>query len=421
MTDVLLVLGGWLAVAVLAAGDRRLAGTWVTPFTVFAVPMQVVLTLTVIVAPALGFLTPVPAALAVLLAGPIVFWCGEAPVLAHAGVPRGGGDEPWTGEDESRRAVFVVSWVLIAIMALAFWRALRGIGTIGEIVQVDFQERFQEGASGFARPVAMLLVVYWIGATRRWTRREVLTLAALLALLLASFVKGTVLLPLAGGLLYRAVAGRMRLTVGRVAAVAAGGFGLVFGVYLAQTVVWGLAGLAAPDFGAVLGRRVIAYLFSGILGFSGTWQGGILPGAMDWSILVSPAWNLLAHLGGFERVANVPAEYLLVDLRSASTLGTSNVRTLFGTLWTFAGPLGAVVGMLGLGLGLGVLFAAARRSRNAWLLVVSSFLGAALMFGWFEYYFWHAFWYITVPLGLLAAAAVRLRSPATLVEGVAHQ
>ncbi len=410
MTLLLVVVTSWAAVGAFAATSRWLAGSWVTPFVVLAVPFQVAVTLAALLAEPMGFVAPLGAALLVLFAGLAAFGCGEVAVLAFLSprpVASGMESQPWHGEEEWRWAVRGASWVVAGVMGLAFLRALRGVGALGEIVQEDFQTRYSSGPGGFARPLAMLLVVYWIGTVRRLRTLDVLTLAALFLPLFGSFVKGTLLLPLVGGLLYRVVAGRMRLSMWHVASGLVAAAGVFLAVYAVETAVWGIAGLAAPGFVSGLGRRLVSYLFSGVLGFSRAWEGGILPGPSDWGTLVAPAWNLGAHLGGYERAANMPASYLLVDLRVDPASGTSNVRTIVGQVVALAGSLGAAVAMLGLGLGFALLYATARRQRNAWLLVVSSLCGAALFFGWFDYYFSYNFWYIAVPVGLLSALCVR--------------
>lgn len=423
MSTFLVLLTGWAAVGVLAVVDRRLAGTWVTPFTVLALPFQSVLTLTAVLARPVGFVAPAAAPLAMLIGGVLVFWCGEAAVLVHARplppVERGGAGS-WRGEAESRTAALVVSWILVAIMGIAFVRAFGGVGVLGNIVQQEFREQAESGLAGFARPLAMLLVVYWIGTAPRWRSAEAVAAAALFVLLFLSFVKGTVLLPLVGGLIYRAIARGMHMTPGRVVTFVAAVIVLFFAVYGAETAVWGVAGLLAPGFALAVARHLLSYVFAGVLGFSLVWESGILPGPGAWATLIAPVWNLVAHLGGFERVSNLPSSYVLVDLKVDPLVGTSNVRTIVGQIAAFGGPLGAVAVMFGLGLGLGLLYAAARRGRNAWLLAVSAFLGAALFFGWFDYYFYNALWYVAVPPGLLAGLAVRLGRRGRAIEGMAH-
>lgn len=405
----LVALAGWAMVLALALVSRRLAGTWITPFTVLAVPFQAVVTVTIALAEPLGFVAPAPPAVAILLVCTALFWCGEAAVLANAGplppVPGVTETGGWLGEEGARPAAFAASWALIGIMAAAFVGALRGVSSLGELVQPQFQARYGTGAAGFARALAMLALVWWLGSTRRWTWREGLTVAGLFLTLFASLVKGTVLLPMVGALLYRALTGRLRFTAWRVGVVVVAGIAVTASVRVIETVVYGLAGLATPSFGAGLVRYVVGYLFAGVLGFSRSWTSGILPAPSDWHVLLAPAWNLAAHLGGFERTPNIATDYLLIDLR-ATVSGTSNVRTMMGQIYALAGPLGAAAAMLGCGLLFTALYTATRRERNAWLLAVWSLIGAALFFGWFEYYFWHAFWYIAVPPGLLIALGV---------------
>ena len=422
MSTVLVLLTSWAAVGVLAVVSRRLAGTWMTPFVVLALPFLAVITLTAVLALPVGFVAPAATPLALLIGGVLVFWCGEAAALAYARPlpPVGGAAGPWRGEAQSRTAALVVSWVLVAIMGIGFVRAFGGVGVLGNIVQKEFREQAESGLAGFARPLAMLLVVYWIGTAPRWRSAEAAAAAGLFVLLFLSFVKGTMMLPLVGGLIFRAIARGMRITPRRASSLAAGVVVLFFAVYGIETAVWGVAGLLTPRFALAVSRHLLSYLFAGVLGFSAVWQGGILPGSGDWATLIAPVWNLVAHLGGFERVANMPSNYVLVDLQVDPLTGTSNTRTIVGQIAALAGPLGAVALMLGLGLGFGLLYGAARRGRNAWLLAVSALLGAALFFGWFDYYFSYAFWYVAVPPGLLAALAVHLGRGRRAIEGMAQ-
>lgn len=422
VSTLLVVAMGWCVIAVLGTFDRRLTGTWVTPFTVLALPEMVVITAAAVFAVPTGFVALSPGATAVLLLGLVVFWAGALGIqlFASAGGPaavdRG---VAWQGEAESRTAVMVLSWVLIGIMALGFYRALQSIHALGEIVQEGFQRRFEQGLSGLARPVAMLVTVYWIGSSHKpsWWGR--LTLAGLLLMLFASFVKGTVLLPLIGGLLYRVWSGRARVSWLRLAGLGGAGVSVVFLAYLVQASVWGIGALSGWSLYVQIARRALSYVFAGVLGFSRAWDLGMPASQANWAIAVAPAWNLFAHFIGSARVPNLSPHYVVVDLQSAFAAAQSNVRTLFGTLIDYLGLPGAVVATFVLGSLVTMLFDAARRSRNCWLLVILGFVSAALFFGWFDYYFALAFWYIAVPLGLMLAVGIqavggteRMKAPA---------
>ena len=409
MTSWLVIAAGWLIVPVLGVLSRRLAGTWATPFILLAVPYQAIATLSVAMAGPAGYTEPLPAALGALLAALPVFWAGEVCVLAWLRtLPAVERPATWDGEASFERTVRVISWLLVAVTLASFLLEARGISVLGEIVQDEFQGRFSAGPAGFARPLIMLLVVYWIGSTRDWTRARGWVIAGLIFVLLLSFVKGTILLPLVGGFIYRVVARGMRITTPMVATITASVFAVFFIIYGAETIVWGLAGFT-PGFSAGILRRISAYLFSGILGFSESWNLGILPAPDDWHVLVAPVWNLFAHFGGFERAPNMGTVYLTVDLLADPAVGTSNVRTALGQILTLAGPVGGVAGIFVLGFVMNALLGVARRTRSAWLLAVSSLMGAALVFGWFDYYFALSFWYILAPCGVLAALLIGVR------------
>lgn len=408
MSALLTAVTGWLVVGVLASISRRLDGSWLTPFVFLAIPFQAVVTLALLFAPAFGFLTPEPLAMLSLLGMLAVFWLGEIGVLAWA--QRRVPDAPPDSDDRWRPSVEVVSWVLIAVTAQGFIAAFQNGGPVSQIVEPAFQLRYGSGAAAWVRPLLMLLLVYWIGFTERWTLRRWLLVGGLGLFIGLSFVRGTIVISIAAGLLLRFLARRRMPELRHLAAIPLLLLAMALAVSAVEVLIYGWGGVDFSELAGRLVRRTAGYLLAGVLAFSGSWQQGMHPGPDDWHILVSPTWNILARFTGWERIYNVNEQSIAIDFIIGAS-GTSNVRTMPGTLWYYAGWLGASLGMLAMGIGLGLVHATARRTRNSWLLVVSAFTSAALLVGWFEYYFWHFFYYQAVLTALVAAMLLRFRRP----------
>ena len=92
-----------------------------------------------------------------------------------------------------------------------------------------------------------------------------------------------------------------------------------------------------------------------------------------------------------------------IDLTVNNGSTDSNVYTLFGTLYLYLGSFGLIAYVIVMALLCYALFLSAGWSKNEWLLVLYCYLGAQLLFGFFEFYFWHGDTYeIAVITGTLA-------------------
>ena len=394
-----------LIVVILYGIERRLWGQALTPFALLAFPFLAVTACALVLADPLQFRPLDPETIGIWIVGLLIFWLGGLLaylLIKRLHLPMTVENRPVNFDTLNRRVLLVASWLIIAVMFYAFLKFSIGlVGRSTAILSEDFQEAYGAGFFGYARAIGMFLVIVLIGQVRRKDFLSYLTIIVILALLFTTLVKGTIMLPLVGGLLYRLYSGKATLSwkgAGKVSALLGS---LFFAPYTVAVL------LVNPTFDFFLDtmsdvtRSFFLYLFSGILSLGDALRVNLDVTNHDHLVIFAPLLNLYNNLtaAGLESVRPITHYESMIDLSGIAT-HTSNVHTIFGTLYLFLGPLPFVLYAFLLGIFCYLFLYVQSRGNHLLRGLIAFFLGA-LVFGWFEFYYWHTMFYIPIAFAVL--------------------
>jgi len=370
-------------VVVLTRIDHRRLGTWITPFSLLAVPYVGVVALAYCFAPALGFLPLVVESVWVWVGGLFLFWIGAGPVtLLFGKVIRDRAAEPLRHEEEMRKPALVLAWLAILVVGYALRSSLGSLGW--QLLGSDeFGGAYGYGLAGHVSCFSMGLAVYLIGTGDRTSRLKWATVFVLTVLYLAYPTKAWVIIPILAGLLYRASSGRGGLSLRRAALTPLLVYVLFVVAYMVALGVNDARVVLDPEIHGFLATHFLSYLFAGVLAFGNVMQVGLDRFVAEPTVIVAPLHNLLAVLLNGPIVGNVTQNFSVISQAGAE----SNVNTYFGTIVINLGWALGVVYVVLAGAAFSGLFALSRITRNCWVTVSWVFTGALLSLGWFDFYF----------------------------------
>jgi hypothetical protein len=214
MTWLFLLLIG-AEIAVLGAWEARMFRTWATPFNALAVPFLAVAALAVVLAGPLDFVPLYWSTLALWACGLFVFWA--VGVFVTRGIfyvqPR----SVWkpqpqmtTGETRAVRGCFWMTALIIPITLRGVYSSAQSAGGWAQLGSLEFRTAFSHGAHAHAIVLALPITIMLLGTWRRGQWAQAAAAAVLVALLIVSGVKGTVMAALIGAGMYRVISGRFR-------------------------------------------------------------------------------------------------------------------------------------------------------------------------------------------------------------------
>jgi hypothetical protein len=407
-----IILGLLVAeVIVLSRLDRRRFGTWATPFTLLGYPYTVVVILAYFLSPVFEFVPVYISSVVVWMVGLFLVWAAGSFLswaLLDMRLATGSGEirfqpEPRLADDDAARRIAIpLAWASMPLMLYGAMAAARGAGGWSEIGSQEFRDAYSFGLPAHAVVLAMLLTIVLIGLYRRGDRIGVITIAMLLVFLTLGRVKGTILQAIIGGLVFRMLRGRFRVTFKKLAAVAAVTYILFNIVYLIGMSVFLSDDPFNGDIYLHLGRHYIYYLFAGVLAFSEAMVSGISDIGGDWHAIFAPFLNVYhAVFGGSLIAAGSSLEKGMdTDLLSDAPTET-NVYTIFGTLHLYLGPFGAILYIVVIGLLCYGFLILVKRERNIWLTASYCLIAAQFTLGFFELYFWHLTTYEVIAMAAL--------------------
>lgn len=418
-------MGAWLIlgvlvieVALLTAADRILYGSWVSPSVLLGCPYTIIVTAVFLLGPPLDFLPLHAESLLIWVVALPVFWIGGAPVALWAGramrIKFASENGPYRFEEESQGMVLALAAVSLAMLAYGFAAAAR---SAGGIVGGDFTASYGAGISGHFMVFAVALLIFLVGTVTIDRKIAVIAGILLSVMVLGNQTKYLIVVPVLGGLVYRTLSGRLKLT-------AAKGIVTLLVLYVLFNLAY-LIGFTAADPKSLstsstytwILRHFISYSFAGVLGLSEGVHDGILQMHNDPAVVFAPFVNMYAFLTSNDFVGVLSREDYAIDLTGTKH---SNVHTLFGTVLIRLGLFRAIVYTLYLGALSYTAYALAILTRNCWFLMLYSMIGAALAIGWFDLVFQNLT-FIEIPVyGVLLAIVSHVRGRRRDVSKVAE-
>ena len=376
-----------LEVFILSKFDRILFGIWITPFTLLAFPYTIIVVIVFLFAPMFGFIPLYMESVLVWIVGLFLFWLGGAFVSLFSGrmvrhMVRNRLTILYEGKFEV--SLLIIAWLTIAIMVIKLWSSVRSFGGIQGMGEFIFRGSYVSGWVGHIMDFSKLLLIFLLGTSRKGKLLQNTTIFAIILLIVPYQSKGSLMLPLMSGLIYRILSGRTTIRVTNVVKISV----IIFLLFLMAYFVGygGNIGNALFDIHNYLFliKHFFSYLFSGVLAFGDALRHGIMVRESDQNLVFAPILNLYATITSGHIVSIVTDYSSFIDIVGEG----SNVHTLFGTLFMFLGYWGSLIYILILSLILNVIFAIAIINRNCWILAVFSLLAGGLVFGWFEFFYW---------------------------------
>ncbi len=383
--DILIVAILVIEVGVLTTLDRSRLGSWVTPFSVLAVPYVMTVATALVFAAPLGFYRLYVPSLLVWVIGLAAYWLvGLAVSLPFAGTVRRRNEEraPFRFEYASENIAIVVSAIIIPVVGLRLFFLIARSG-LAFVATDEFARAYGTGITAHMMVLCYPLIVLLIGTLERRKVWQILVLLALFVLIFAYQVKAWVVVPVISGLLYRWLSGRLRLSVRGLLL-----FGSAMLVFFFASYLFGFGAanadmLSDPNTYLFLIRHFFNYLWAGVLAFGQLVKlqvhYDLPPGAV-----FAPLANLYRVVAGLPLITQGNPNFIQIEEAARA----SNVYTLFGTLLLYLGSIGALLYVVALAAAMNLLYVATIMLRNCWLAVWWVMLGAMLAMGWFDLYFW---------------------------------
>jgi len=386
--------------------DKRKFNSWFTPFSALAFPYLTVIYLTVFFSVQLGFISASAESIFVWIAGLAVFWLGGRLVRSR--------------HDKNIRLVnlkdhvkvltyyvLIPAWIAIITMIYNVMVNIATVDGLQEATGGDIFANIHYGVLSLSKIAGMVFIVILVGTT---TRKKYFTNFTIISLIAASVlyqVKGDLLVPLLGGCIYRSINYKLHMRWYHGIIIIAMGYVIfnIFYLFLFYSVnrSWMWFDLESYKY---MFHQFMTYLYSGTLSLSYSLAENDVRKSYDIApVLFTSLINMFRHINGtydlFQpiRVLDYANLYNSIDLKNFG--GDSNVHTFIGTIIMYMGWLYGLLYIYVLGVFSYVLYIYSK--INIWIGMVYSLIAGALFFGWFEYYYWHSFFILTITcVGILA-------------------
>jgi oligosaccharide repeat unit polymerase len=406
MTDWLIYFCLFSEVITLSKINSILFGRWITPFSLISIPYTIVVGIVFIFAQKFSFIPLYMESVLVWIFGLFLFWIGgvfvalvDINAIRHAIKVQ----PQILYEDKFEMHFLIVSWITIVIMATKLWLSIISVGGIQFIGGRAFAEIYGIGWVGHVMDFSKLLLIFYIGTAKKEKMLQIITSIIIIFMILPYQSKGSIMLPLISGLIYRVLSGKTTIHFGKIIVY----FGIICLLFVMSYFI-GYGGYIGEalyniDNYKFLAYHFLSYVFSGVLAFGDVIRSGITIQESDKYLIFAPILNIYAVFTS-GNIVSIVTDYF----SDISYLGKdSNVHTLFGTLFMFLGHFGFIVYIFIFSLIINTFFAIAVTTKNCWFLSVFSLMAGGLIFGWFEFYYWSLTMYEVPVYGIILAHLVK--------------
>ena len=219
MIDCLIILSLIGEVIILTRLDKIIYGTWITPFSLLAVPYTIVVMTAFLFAPALGFISLYVESILIWVVGLLLFWLGGLTIalpLSQAIRVEANRNQPFLYENKSEKTALILAWVSIPVIVYHFFNSLGFVGGLPGIGTEEFASTYGCGFGAHLMVLCMMLFIFFIGTSRKSKKLALFTIAIIAVLILLRQVKYGVILPLMAGVIYRALSGRFKFSITKI-------------------------------------------------------------------------------------------------------------------------------------------------------------------------------------------------------------
>ena len=297
------------------------------------------------------------------------------------------------GEAFSTKMSMLLAMLSIPVLILGVFVSVRAVGGWSGITSPEFKAAHAHGLHAHALLLCEPLFILLVGTAKRKSKFQIALTGILMVFFLIGQVKGRVFQDLIGGFLYRVMRGRSFVSAKSVGILMFCVFFVFCSIYLGARWVWDPGAVSDSGTYVFIARHFSSYLLAGVLGFSEVYRTGTSDvGGGSSKEIFRPFVDIYRRLfdpGHELGLGSTMEKGMSIDLTDDSVDSSSNVYTLFGTLYLYLGALGSAAYVTVMALLCYALFLAAGWTRNEWVLVLYCYICAQLLFGYFEFYFWH--------------------------------
>lgn len=388
-------------ILILSRLDRRIFGTWYTPFNLLAYPYAGVVLCAFLFAPVMDFVRLYVPSVLIWIIGLFVFWVGgfvlgwgvfglnstvSQSIAGCLAAPN--------SETQPRSVAWAIraSWILAPVLLWGLLSTLQKTGGLIQFGSPEYRGSYSHGFHAHIVVLSLAAIILLVGDYRSGQKLQLFTVGMLMVFVFASEVKGAIFQPIIGGLIFRAFRGRFRLSAKWVFTVISCSLVTFVLVYMVAFWVADVNSVTQWDLYSSLSRHYFFYLFAGPLSLSEAIRMHSTDVGGDWYTIFSPFINLYrATLGAGPLVGagSFVAKGMDIDPQLDRTLGGANVYTFFGTTYLYLGIFGGLLYILIASILCYALLIYVKHSGNEWVLAGYGFIVAQLFFGFFELYFWY--------------------------------
>lgn len=405
--EILPVIILYLEIALLAFAEKRLWKTWFTPINCLSVPYAIVLAVCLWVDGSMGYVPFHYPSVWVWVAGLAVFFVPSC-ILGSIHASRNKGVSYSFARplriDIPEKTIRFLEWVTWGVLALfVFW-----------FFYLKSHTPFIPGGEYFARIWAskgffghlftlfMVLTIAWTFLADKKHKRFWLYLLAFFIVALLNLSKSWFLIPLAGGLLLRLVAGKTRFGIKVILVSLFVGFAFFFASYWMTLYVasaekdvliykdlsliekkgrykYKEQAAYQSEVSSYIVKHAVTYVSAGVYGLSEDMAQGVLE-YYDPSKIHAPLINISKVFGDKEYVSQLNDKYIEV---TRYDLGT-NVRSFFGTLYVHLGAGRAIAYVLVFSSLVYGLFHLALSRKKLLPFIIFGWVEGTLLMGWFD-------------------------------------
>lgn len=363
-------------------------GTWFTPFNLLAIPYSIVVSIAFFIAPTAGFVPLNMKSVIIWEIGLAIFWIFGSLITAICfgrKIKYNLRHIEYIEHNTINLICLLIAWSIIFISLYSLNVSINASGGWSNIGSKVFAKNYGFGWHAHARIFSVPILIYLIGIVNRKKYFVQLTIIVLFFLIGLYQSKGAVIAPLLGGIMYRNLIGKTKITFSKIGI-------LLFSLYAIFNLVY-LIGWGASNIETLFKfytyqfafKFFLGYLFAGVLGFGQQFHETVIIGGLKSSLIFAPYLNLYSTLVS-EEIASPVTKYWILISESGFQ---SNVHTFFGTILIFLGNLGSFLYIIVSANIIYLLFTFSILTKNCWILIAYIYIASLLAFGWFEFYFWH--------------------------------
>ncbi len=395
--ELLLIILLLMIIVVLALIEYKVSRVIYTPFILFAFP-QVAIMFVQYYSTKLYGLVPLSKEYVFTMCGHfLIVWLIDMAVLklfySEKGKRKLNDEERQLVLKRNKWGILEVIGIVSALYLLVYFvLRMRGISTIGQIVQEEFQSGYADGVNFFLRLICMLATIYFLSNASMMKKRYfVFGMLCLLPNVL-TFVKGTILICIVAGLLGNIIVHERKMNIKYLLIAGLSAVAVFFGIYLVEICIWEPKKFLDVDTYKYIFAKFNCYLMAGLQGFNVRLGDSVGEFALADNVIFAPVANALAKFGITQRID--PVCDIWTTLGDVPNYGifSTNVYSHVGMLVLYCGHVGACLMEALIALFQITLFVLMRNTRKTAYCILYPLFASVYVLSWFNYYLSHTFW-----------------------------